>query len=210
MQEINSCVTQKLNSDLDFRTFRVGNFGFGEIFIDVPENRAFYQTRLDLTANQGILVDVTVGIDTSTGEAFWEFSSIDPTTGEAPTDPLKGFLPPNILAPEGDGFVNYSIKAKSTAPTGSVIDAQARIVFDSNEPIDTPAIFNTIDRLAPNSTVSILTPATTTPKFTLNWAGSDDTNGSAIASYTVYVSDNNGVYTPWLSDTTPCERANKG
>jgi hypothetical protein len=142
MQKINACVTQKLNSDLDFRTFRVGDFGFGDVFIDVPENRAFYQTRLDLTATQGILVDVTAGIDTSTGEAFWEFFSIDP-----PTDPLKGFLPPNLLATEGDGFVNYSIKAKSNASTGSIIDAQARIVFDSNEPIDTPAIFNTIDRL---------------------------------------------------------------
>jgi hypothetical protein len=181
MQEINFCATQKLDSDLNFRTFRVGDFGFWAGFIDVPENRAFYQARLDVTAG------------------------IDP-----PTDPLKGFLPPNLLAPEGNGFVNYSIKAKSTAPISSVIDAQARIVFDSNEPIDTPAIFNTIDRLAPNSTVSILIPATTTPEFTLNWAGNDDTNGSAITNYTVYVSDNNGVYTPWLSDTTPCERANKG
>jgi hypothetical protein len=142
-------ITQKLDSDLDFRTFRVGDFGFGDVFIDVPKNRAFYQTRPDLTATQGILVDVTAGVHTITGEAFWEFSSIDPTTGEAPTDPLKGFLPPNLLPPEGDGFVNYSVKAKSTAATGSVIDAQARIVFDSNEPINTPAIFNTIDRLAP-------------------------------------------------------------
>jgi hypothetical protein len=52
MQKINFCVTQKLDSDLDFRTFRVGRFGFGEVFIDVPENRAFYQTRLDLVEYQ--------------------------------------------------------------------------------------------------------------------------------------------------------------
>ena len=130
-----------MDSDLDFRTFRVGDFGFGDVFVDVPDNRAFYQTRLDLTEDFNILVDVVAGIDILTGEAFWEFTTVDPATGELPIDAFAGFLPPNITAPEGDGFVTYSIRPKSTIATGTVIDAEATIVFDINEPIDTPPIF---------------------------------------------------------------------
>src|SRR3712207_7223047 len=35
--------------------------------------------------------------------------------------------------------------------TGDVVDAQARIIFDSNDPIDTPPIFNTLDAGKPAS-----------------------------------------------------------
>ncbi|GAB1544710.1 hypothetical protein NUACC21_73860 [Scytonema sp. NUACC21] len=198
-------ITQQLDSDLDFRTFRVGDFGFADTFIDVPDNRAFYQTRLDLTATKGIYVDVVAGIDVATGQAFWELTSIDPTTGVQPTNPLQGFLPPNITKPEGDGFVSYSVKAKSSIENGAVIDAQARIIFDINEPIDTPAIFNTIDKSKPTSTVSALPSATNDTSFSVSWSGSDNTGGSALAGFTIYVSDNGGAFVPWLENTTLTE-----
>ena len=195
-------ITQQLDSDLDERTFRVGDFGFGDTFIDVPENRAFYQTRLDLTEEKGIYVDVFAGIDIASGEAFWEFSSIDPATGEQPRDPLLGFLPPNLTAPEGDGFVTYSVRPQADIATGDVIDAEATIVFDINEPIDTPAIFHTIDAVKPTSTVAALPEMVETEEFVVSWSGSDDENGSAIADYTIYVSQNGGEFLPWLENTT--------
>ncbi|MBE9168130.1 hypothetical protein IQ238_11585, partial [Pleurocapsales cyanobacterium LEGE 06147] len=195
-------ITQKLDSDLDFRTFRIGDFGFGDTFIDVPDNRAFYQTRLDLVAEKGIYVDVFAGIDIATGEAFWEFRSIDPTTGEQPSDPLLGFLPPNLTKPEGDGFISYSIRLLDDIATGDVIDAEATIIFDINEPIDTPAIFNTIDAGKPTSTVNALPEVSDSAEFTLSWSGNDDANGSAIANYTIYVAENGGEFTPWLENTT--------
>ncbi|MUG93294.1 hypothetical protein F7734_12990 [Scytonema sp. UIC 10036] len=203
-------ITQQLDSDLDFRTFRVGDFGFGDTFIDVPDNRAFYQTRLDLTATKGIYVDVVAGIDIATGQAFWELTSIDPTTGVEPTNPLQGFLPPNITKPEGDGFVSYSVKPKSSVENGAVIDAQARIIFDINEPIDTPAIFNTIDKSKPTSTVSALPSATNDTSFSVSWSGSDNTGGSALAGFTIYVSDNGGAFVPWLENTTLTKAAFTG
>ncbi|MBE9171492.1 hypothetical protein IQ238_29745, partial [Pleurocapsales cyanobacterium LEGE 06147] len=195
-------ITQKLDSDLDFRTFRVGDFGFGDTFIDVPDNRAFYQTRLDLVTEKGIYVDVFAGIDIAKGEAFWEFRSIDPTTGEQPSDPLLGFLPPNLTKPEGDGFVSYSIRPHHDIATGDVIDAEATIIFDINEPIDTPAIFNTIDAGKPTSTVATLPEVSDSAEFTVRWSGNDDANGSAIANYTIYVAENGGEFTPWLENTT--------
>ncbi|MCL1475466.1 calcium-binding protein [Argonema antarcticum] len=198
-------VTQQLDSDLDFRTFRVGDFGFGDTFIDVPDNRAFYQTRLDLTATQGIYVDVAAGIDITKGEAFWEFTSIDPATGEIPADPLRGFLLPNLTPPEGDGFVSYTVRPKSTLATGATIDAQARIIFDINEPIDTPAIKNTIDAGKPTSAVEALPTTVADTSFPVKWSGNDDAIGSALAGYTIYISENGGEFTPWLEDTTLTE-----
>ena len=203
-------ITQQLDSDLDFRTFRVDDFGFGELFVDVPNNRAFYQTRLDLTADKGIYVDVIAGINVATGEAFWEFTSIDPATGEQPTDPLLGFLPPNLTAPEGDGFVSYSVRPQSTVTTGDVIDAEATIIFDRNEPIDTPAIFNTLDVDDPTSTVNSLPDTVEEPNFQVSWSGSDAPGGSALESYTIYVSENGGAFVPWLEDTTLTEATYTG
>ncbi|MBE9216279.1 carboxypeptidase regulatory-like domain-containing protein, partial [Plectonema cf. radiosum LEGE 06105] len=205
-------ITQQLDADLDFRTFRLGDFGFGDVFVDVPDNRAFYQNRLDLTEELGIFVDVIAGIDVTTGEIFWEFTSIDPTTGELPIDALTGFLPPNINLSEGEGFVSYSVRPKSTSATGDIIDAEARIVFDVNEPIDTPPIFNTLDATSPSSTVAAL-PAKITDEageFTVNWGGNDDNEGSGIASYTIYVSVNDGEFRPWLENTDLTEATYKG
>ena len=102
-------VTQQLDADLDYRSFRVGDFAIGNVFVDVPENRSFYSDRIDLTDQLGVLVDVVAGIDVQSGEAFWTFTSLDPETGDVPDNPLLGFLAPNLNSPEGEGFVKYSI-----------------------------------------------------------------------------------------------------
>jgi RHS repeat-associated protein len=198
-------VTHPLDTDLDLRTFRLSSFGWGGLIFDVPANTAFYNQRLDLTATRGYFVDVTAGIDLVKGEAFWTVTTIDPNTGDVPVDPLTGFLPPNNTDGIGDGFVNYTIKAKRDVLTGTVIDAKATIVFDTQAPIDTPPIFNTLDAGKPTSTVKALPTNVTNPEFVVNWTGNDGNNGSALANYTIYVSDNNGEFTPWLTDTTLTE-----
>lgn len=144
-------VTQTLDDDPNPSSFRLGNFGFGGLTFEVPANRAFYTTRLDLTATRGYFVDVAAGIDVATREAFWEVATVDPLTGEAPLDAAAGFLPVNDAAGAGEGFVSYSVRARATAATGARVDAQARIVFDTEGPIDTPPIFNTLDADAPAS-----------------------------------------------------------
>ena len=44
----------------------------------------------------------------------------------------------------------------------------------------------------------VITPSS----FTVNWSGQDDQGGSGIFTYDVYVSDNGGVFTLLLDDTT--------
>jgi hypothetical protein len=58
-----------------------------------------------------------------------------------------------------------------------------------------------IDATPPVSSVQPLRPANS-PTFLLSWSGSDDTGGSGVASYTVFVSDNGAPYQPFISGTT--------
>lgn len=195
-------ITQQFDSTLDIRSFRLGNFGFHDFTFDVPLNMSFYSNRLDLIDSLGIYVAVNAGIDVNTNEAFWIFKTVDPATGESPTDPFMGFLAINDSTGSGEGFVNYTIQSKSSSETGDIINAQARIVFDVNDPIDTPAIFNTIDADSPTSHI-FKTEQIDSTSFILTWSGNDST-GSGIRDYSLYVAvDENPfeVYQNTLQDT---------
>lgn len=58
-------------------------------------------------------------------------------------DPTVGFLPPNN-GTTGQGFVMFTVRPVDQVESLSRIDAEATIIFDQNEPIDTPPIFNTV------------------------------------------------------------------
>ena len=53
----------------------------------------------------------------------------------------------------------------------------------------------------PSSSVAALPATETSANFTVNWSGSD-TGGPGIATYSVFVSDNGGAFTPFLTATT--------
>ncbi|MBL9165598.1 MAG: Ig-like domain-containing protein [Planctomycetaceae bacterium] len=199
-------IQHTLDSELDTTSFRLGSIGFGDFRIDDAIGLSSFHTQLDLTEQFGIYLDVSAGIDASTGEAFWELRSIDPETGEVPFSPLVGFLPPNADGVEGQGYVSYSVLPKSTVQTGDVIDAVAEIIFDQNEPIETPVIFNTIDAGGPTSTVSTL-PAQGVPGLTVSWNGQDDPGGSGIRYFDIYVAQDDEPFQLWLQQVTETEAA---
>ena len=58
-----------------------------------------------------------------------------------------------------------------------------------------------VDLAPPTSGVKSLPTVEKSTKFTVKWSGSDETKGSGIASYTVYVSDNGGPFVPFLVGT---------
>ena len=60
-----------------------------------------------------------------------------------PDDPLVGFLPPNN-GTSGQGYVKFTVQTAEKIRLLAQIDANASIVFDQNEPILTPPIFNTV------------------------------------------------------------------
>ena len=120
-----------------------------------------------------------------------------------PIDAGIGFLPPDNSSGVGEGFVSYTVQAGPSDPTGTVVNARATVTFDTQPPMDTPQVSNTIDAAdGLSSTVAPLPGYGTTPNFLVSWSGSDAQNGSAIGSNTIYVSDNDGPYTAWLQQTT--------
>ena len=195
-------ITQQLDPNLNWNTFRLTSFGFDNLTYTLSGDNPFYTAQLDLTATKGYIVDVSAGVNIATGVVTWTFDTIDPTTGQTPTNPTTGFLPVDDANNDGDAFVSYTVQAKSGVQTGDVITAQATVVFDNQGPINTAAIADTLDADAPSSDVQALPAQTNDPTFQVSWSGQDDPNGPGIASYTIYVSEDGGPPTPWLTNTT--------
>jgi RHS repeat-associated protein len=197
----NVVVTEQLSPNLNWSTFRLGTIGFGSYVVNVPAGLTSYRTRVDATATLGVYVDINASLNLSTGLLTLTFTSLDPKTLDTPANPLVGFLPPDTHPPNGEGYINYTIQPKAGLATGAAIDAQASIVFDTNAPIATPQIVNTIDATPPTSTVAALPASSTGSNFSVSWSGSDGA-GPGIAIYNVYVSDNGGPFTLWQSAST--------
>jgi Zn-dependent metalloprotease len=194
-----------LDSNTDWNSFRLGDFGFYNYNFEVPENSTVYTNRLDIRDSFDIYLDVTAGLDVSIGQAFWIFESIDPNTGLPPTSGDKGFLAVNdTVTHKGEGFVNYTIKPLSTASTGDSIRAIAEIIFDQNPSILTPKIFNVIDAKPPTSSMNAVSGVLDSSLVRLTFGGSDDAGGSGIGNFDIYYSENNGgfqIYQSEVADT---------
>ncbi|MBE9174319.1 hypothetical protein IQ225_01400, partial [Synechocystis salina LEGE 06155] len=195
-------VTEQLDADLDWSTFELGDFGFGSLQIDVPDGFQKYETRVDAKESTGgYVVDFAAEFDPTTGQLTYKLTTIDPLTNDLPTDVNAGFLPANNPdTHDGEGFVSYRVQPKASLATGKEITAEASIVFDTNDPIDTPTHKNTVDVTGPTSKVNALPATTNTNQFTLSWTGNDA--GSGIASYDIFVSVNSGAFSLLADDTT--------
>ena len=152
-------ITQSLDEYLDPAAFAFGEYGWGSRRFQAPAGVTSFRERHDLRAELGLYVDVEAVYDPDTATLAWTFTAIDPRTMQVPSDD-RGFLPVNTADHIGEGFVSYTVRARDTVQLGDVIFAQARIVFDGNEPIDTPLIFNTIGpRIEENAEEDVVAPA---------------------------------------------------
>ena len=177
-------VTEQLDPNLDWSSFQLGDMGFGSFTISVPPGLSSYSTRVDATATLGIYVDVAAALNPQTGLVTWTFTSIDPKTFDVPDDPLAGFLPPDTSPPNGAAFVTYTVKPKSGTASGTPINAQASVVFDTNAPLDTPAVLNTLNAGPPTSIVTALPATIHTTSFAVSWTGQDDSGGRVLPATT--------------------------
>ena len=194
-------IIDPLNDHLLSDTFELKEIAIGNHRIQVPEGHTYYHTRLDLRDYNNIFLDIEAGLDAITHVARWIFTAIDPNTGEPSEDPLNGFLPPNDTDSQGEGYVRFQIMPRQDIESGTIISNMATIIFDRNEPVDTPVAYNTIDLNIPESYVqSVSGPEQL--EIEVKWSGQDSDDGSGIAAYDVYVSDNGMTYEIWLSQTT--------
>ena len=199
-------VTQPLGPNVDLSTLSLPVLtipnGSGALVVPLSRgpfnpslSRDEFSTNVDLRPTQKLLVSVDALLNPNTQTLTWTFTSIDPTTGQSPVNPLIGFLPPGAGA-----NVSFSVTPKQGLTTGSRIAEQATITFLGADPLSTQVWTNSLDNAAPISQVTAL-PSTQSPSgFTLTWSGTDV--GSGIQDFTIFVSDNGGPFTPFQTNTT--------
>jgi hypothetical protein len=154
-----------------------------------------FTTNVDLRPTQSLLVGVDAKLNPVSQTLTWTFTSIDPTTGLPPLNPLIGFLPPGAGA-----TVSFSVTPKQGVATGSQVTEQATVVFNANPSMSTATWTNTIDNSPPTSQVEPLPTTESCPNFKVAWSGSDV--GSGVQGISIFVSDTGAPFVPWLSNTT--------
>jgi len=189
-------ITQALSSGLDPLTVEFIAFGLGELVFELPTIAAVWQQRLDLRSALGINADVTFDTNPDTGEIRCFFQALDPLTNVLPIDPRIGLIPPNTDPPAGEGWVAYRVRPRAGLQTGATIDAQARIVFDLNDPIDTPVWTNTVDADAPVTSLGAL-PAASAAPVALRWEQVGQDEGAPLTAVHIEVSVNGGPFELW-------------
>ena len=139
-------VTEQLDPNLDWSTFQLGSFGFGSVDVTMPLGLTQYQKTVSYqnTDDSPLNVQVTLDFNVQTGLLTVTFTSLGPLTGQAPTGVFDGFLPPDNSSGGGEGFVQYTVQPKASLATGTAIDQQAAVVFDTNASLATNTFLNTI------------------------------------------------------------------
>ena len=142
-------IVDYLDPDLDWSTFRLIEIAWGDHIIAVPENTSDFYTRETVEdyreeVEKSWWVDVQVALNYATGRVRWTFRTLDPQTEDLPLDPLAGFLPPNDETGRGEGHVAFTIRPRAGSPDGTVLTNEASIIFDTNDPIVTNEVTNTI------------------------------------------------------------------
>ena len=109
-------------------------------------------------------------------------------------------LPPNVNAPEGEGFVSFTVDLKPNLTNGTQIKNKATIIFDKNFPIETNEFVNTLDLIAPTTTMSSADISATGDAFNVHCISEDA--GSGVGSYLFFVSEDGGEYTYYAQSST--------
>lgn len=186
-------IVECLQTDkVDLSTFSLGSIGAGEWILTVPPGKRDYHALVDLRPSRDLLVEVSATLDEAQGQVRWRYKSIDPATGALPQ--FDGFLPPNVLPPEGQGKTTYTVALKAGVPSETEVgrDCRARVVFDQMEDLAlvTNDWVNTIDKGAPVSQASVVA-SSPTRAFQVGWSGTDPSS-SGLRDYTVYASGDGG------------------
>ncbi len=189
-------------------SLQLTGFGFGSTSIPLSgAGGSFSDFLTGLGLANGDDVSASGSYDAATNTVEWTIEAINPATGDVDGTPSGGFLPPDDASGDGEGYVSFSLQADPGLATGTTLSTTASVVFDDNAAITTNTWTNTIDATPPEASVAAL-PATVTSPFTVSWSGRDE--GSGIASYNVYVSEDDGAYELWQSQTTATSAAYSG
>lgn len=149
----------------------------------------------DLVVQVLLSLDVDPQNPASGGTVNAVFQTVDPGTG-LPPDDSAGFLPPEDGSGLGIGYISYVVQSYDGTASDTRLDSLGGAMFDGSPIIGIDAVnVNTIGAVPPSSSVAAL-PETVAHDFTVSWNGQDERLGSGVAAYDIYVSDDDGPFTP--------------
>lgn len=160
--------------------------------LEVSEGVTSFVKTIDMRPEIYAIAQVEGTYSHATGIAEWRFTSLDPMTMEPTDDIMQGILPVNYDGTSGIGEVMFEIGVKANKGDGAQIANRAGIVFDYEEAILTPTWVNTVDAVAPTSTILGGIQANDST-LTLRLAGEDARSG--VWKYNVYAQF--GAGTSW-------------
>ena len=188
-------ILDTLSSNLDWNTLDFGNLQVADTTIVLIHPGQTFTKVVSWNDSTNLQIDGTFNL--SNGVIRWYLQGIDIASGG-----LADFLPPNKNPPEGEGWVSFNVDSRSDLLSGSQIENRAAIIFDVNPQIMTNQVLNTIDAEAPMSLVESVNDSTPDAEFVISWSGVDDSGGSQIRNYSIYVAEDGGAFSPWLSQET--------
>ncbi len=101
-------------------------------------------------------------------------------------------LPPNVNAPEGEGFVTFSVGLKPGLADGTQLRNKATIIFDKNFPIETNEYVNTLDLTPPVTTMADVVYTDEPSVATVVCQSADAAAG--VSSYLLFASKDGADY----------------
>ena len=131
---------------------------------------------------------------------YWQMSR----EGNKLTWDIEGIeLPPNVNAPEGEGYVSFSVYLKDGVKNGDAIENRATVTFDKNKPIETNVWRNVIDTEAPVTKMLPVSYVAGTDHVTVTCQSDDNKDGSGINRYLFYVSKNDEPFVYFTESNEP-------
>lgn len=124
---------------------------------------------------------------------------------------IKGIeLPPNVYPPQGEGYVSFSVDLKPGLTDGAKLKNKATIIFDKNTPIETNEFVNTLDLVAPVTTMQSVTKA---KGDSVQVVCQSVDSGSGVESYLLFAAKGDGDFEyqgQFYSSTMVCPAADGG
>lgn len=172
-----------LNTDhFDAGSVHTSKIALGNNVFDINKDGEFVKT-VDLRPSIQALAEIRLEINKSTGELEYSMVSLDPLTIAPTMDLDKWLLPVNNTNGDGEGFISFDISLNESIPDGTLINNEASIIFDSNEPILTPTWTNETDYVRPKSYMTGI-DVINKNRITLKFNGIDTRSG--IWKYDLY------------------------
>jgi len=146
-------VVDYLDAGLDWTTARFKEIAYGDRIVTPPFGSQSFTVRDQPPTNSpsitgsavgSMVIDVHGSVNPQAGRLEWRMTCLDTNTGIWPQDALSGFLPPEDGTGRGQGYVKFGVRPRSDLLLGTAITNTATIVFDGNDPIATPPVWNIV------------------------------------------------------------------